>query len=234
MPKLPEKKVGLIACSGEEMAEGTISRLAALKVLEELRPNDTVTLCLPLFLAGEERERAFARFYPTIAIDGCEKRCAARATARFSAAPTDSLVISRFAKQQGLPVSSSAWRLSEADQVVVDALAEDLAGRVDRILGRKAPATREAPGAPEVQATTSACACGSGVPVTTLHVNGKTIRLLALEPIFEQIHAQADGGDVADALMQNVKLYNQIPAGEEPTYREVILAAYEDFCRSQD
>ncbi|MCJ7667157.1 MAG: hypothetical protein MUP04_02530, partial [Anaerolineae bacterium] len=26
-------------------------------VLEELRPEDTVTLCLPLFLAGDERER---------------------------------------------------------------------------------------------------------------------------------------------------------------------------------
>ena len=66
MPKLPEKKVGIIACSGEEMAEGTVTRLAALQVLEELRPNDTVTICLPLFLAGGEGDRAFARFYPTI------------------------------------------------------------------------------------------------------------------------------------------------------------------------
>ena len=55
-------------------------RLAALKVLEQLRPNDTVTICLPLFLAGGEGDRAFAKFYPTIAVDGCEKRCAARAT----------------------------------------------------------------------------------------------------------------------------------------------------------
>lgn len=236
MPKLPQKKVGLIACSGEEMAEGTITRLAALKVLEELRPEDTVTLCLPLFLAGEKRERAFARFYPTIAIDGCEKRCAARATARYSAEPTESLVVSDFAKQYNLPVSSSAWKLTEADQVIIDRLAEDLVDHVDRILKkRKKPAMEATTRKPKVEATTAACACGSGIPVTTLHVNGKTIQLLALEPIFEQVYAQAgaNGHDVTESLMETVKLYNPIPAGEEDTYREVILAAYDEFCRSQ-
>ena len=72
MVDLPKKKVGIVACSGEELAEGTVTRLAALKVLEQLRPSDTVTICLPLFLAGGEGDRAFARFYPTIAVDGCE------------------------------------------------------------------------------------------------------------------------------------------------------------------
>ena len=28
MPDLPKKKVGIVACSGEEMAEGTVTRLA--------------------------------------------------------------------------------------------------------------------------------------------------------------------------------------------------------------
>ena len=31
MPDLPERKVGIIACSGEELAVGTVSRLAALE-----------------------------------------------------------------------------------------------------------------------------------------------------------------------------------------------------------
>jgi hypothetical protein len=87
MPDLPQRKVGIVACSGEELPEGTITRLAALKVLEELRPAQTVTICLPLFLAGGEGDRAFAKFYPTIAVDGCEKRCAARATELYSNKP---------------------------------------------------------------------------------------------------------------------------------------------------
>ena len=84
MPSLPQRKVGIVACSGEELPEGTVTRLAALKVLEELRPAQTVTICLPLFLAGGEGDRAFAKFYPTIAVDGCDKRCAARATELYS------------------------------------------------------------------------------------------------------------------------------------------------------
>ncbi len=52
MSELLERKVGIVSCSGEELPEGTVARLAALKVLNELRPRDTVTICLPLFLAG--------------------------------------------------------------------------------------------------------------------------------------------------------------------------------------
>jgi uncharacterized metal-binding protein len=102
MPELPQKKVGIVACSGEEIAEGTVTRLAALKVLEELRPQDTVTICLPLFLAGGEGDRAFARFYPTIAVDGCELRCAARATEEHSGKPAASIVVSDLVAEHGL------------------------------------------------------------------------------------------------------------------------------------
>ena len=61
MPESIIRKIGLISCGGEDLPEGTISRIAARLVLEELRPQYTVTLCLPLFLAGGEAERAFAR-----------------------------------------------------------------------------------------------------------------------------------------------------------------------------
>ena len=65
MPNLPQRKVGIVACSGEELAEGTVTRLAALKVPEELRPAQIVTICLPLLLDGGEGNRAFAKLYPT-------------------------------------------------------------------------------------------------------------------------------------------------------------------------
>ena len=32
MVDLPKKKVGIVACSGEELPEGTVTRLAALEV----------------------------------------------------------------------------------------------------------------------------------------------------------------------------------------------------------
>jgi hypothetical protein len=53
-------KVGILSCSGEECLGGTISRLATRKVLEELKFIDTVTLCLPLYLAGFRQYRLTA------------------------------------------------------------------------------------------------------------------------------------------------------------------------------
>lgn len=67
-------KVGIVSCSGESIPEGTISRLATRRVLELLRPDKAVTICLPLFVAGNEGERNFAKTHPTIAIDGCPKQ----------------------------------------------------------------------------------------------------------------------------------------------------------------
>ena len=114
MPDLPKKKVGIVACSGEELPEGTVTRLAALKVLEQLRPADTVTICLPLFLAGGEGDRAFARFYPTVAIDGCELRCASRATEMYSGAPAASVVVTELCAQQDFGQPAGLRRLDSA------------------------------------------------------------------------------------------------------------------------
>ncbi len=81
---MSELKVGVLSCSGEECLGGTISRLATRKVLEELKLVKTVTLCLPLYLAGGEEERNFAKVFPTISVDGCDKLCAKRSTEKFS------------------------------------------------------------------------------------------------------------------------------------------------------
>ena len=137
MPSLPQRKVGIVACSGEELPEGTVTRLAALKVLEDLRPNETVTICLPLFLAGGEGDRAFAKFYPTIAVDGCEKRCAARATELYSNKPAASLLVDDIIAERGLPRPQGLRRLSSDAVPLVDALAEAIASEVDHLMAAR-------------------------------------------------------------------------------------------------
>jgi uncharacterized metal-binding protein len=137
MPDLPRKKIGLIACSGEELPEGTVTRRAVRKVLETLRPDDTVTLCLPLFLAGGEGEQAFARFYPTIAVDGCDKRCAARATEKYSAKPAASIVVTDVAKVNGCKSIGTARRLSEEGLRLADEVAGKIVEETDRLLKKK-------------------------------------------------------------------------------------------------
>ncbi len=138
MPDLPPLKAGIVACSGEELAEGTVARLAALKVLHELRPGKTVTICLPLFLAGGEGDRAFARFHPTITVDGCELRCAARGTEMYSGKPAASLVVNELAAEHCVGKIEGQRSLNEAGHNAVDVTAKRLAELVDRFTASRA------------------------------------------------------------------------------------------------
>jgi uncharacterized metal-binding protein len=127
-------KVGIISCSGEGLPEGTVSRLACRKVLDAGRPGKTVTICLPLFIAGGEEERRFTAKYPTVTIDGCEKLCAAKATERLSGKPARSLVIREILRAQGLHSPTRVRNFGEGEQAAVRAVAGEIAKAVDGIL----------------------------------------------------------------------------------------------------
>lgn len=238
MPNLPKRKVGIVACSGEELPAGTVTRLAALKVLEELRPNETVTICLPLFLAGGEGDRAFAKFYPTIAVDGCHKRCAARATEMYSNKPAVSIVVDDILARHNLPQPQGLRRLAAESQPVVDALADAIAAEVDRLMAVRWSRTEGAilEAEPTVTVSTSACACGSGIPVTTVEVDGRAVQIMALEPILELAYNQglrADGG-LPQEIMATVQIYNPIPSGEEELYARAVSIAWRAYCAQRE
>lgn len=130
-----QPKVGIVSCSGEELAEGTVTRLATLKVLHELRPGRTVTICLPLFLAGGSGDREFARTHPTITVDGCDLRCAARGTELYSGKPAASVVVDALVSEAGLPRPAGRRCLDEAGRQAVRLVAERIAGLVDELSG---------------------------------------------------------------------------------------------------
>ncbi len=249
MPSLPQRKVGIVACSGEELAEGTVTRLAALKVLEDLRPADTVTICLPLFLAGGEGDRAFAKFYPTIAVDGCEKRCAARATELYSNKPAVSILLDDLLAQRGLPRPQGLRRLTSESQPAVDALAEAIAAEVDRLMAsrwsRAEGKVLEPEASEPAKVSSAGCACGSGIPVTRVQVNGRVVEIMALDPILEMAygqglraicHAEAAAAEASPPaqLMDTVRLYNTIPAEDDAVYTEAVRIAWQSFCAAKE
>jgi len=236
MPELPRKKVGIVTCSGEELAEGTVTRLAALRVLEQLRPAETVTICLPLFLAGGEGDRAFAKFYPTIAIDGCDKRCAARGTEMYSGKPAASIVVTDLVAERGLAKPEGKRRLNEAGRQAVDEIAGVVAARVDELLHKHWSRTAgivEEIDIPVMQAPVQAtCSCGSGIPVQEMLVNGQKVIMIALPLIFEQFH---DSGKtispvVVRELLEAVKIYNLIPPSADEAYAVSLAREYAAFC----
>ena len=240
MVDLPKKKVGIVACSGEELPEGTVTRLAALKVLEKLRPADTVTICLPLFLAGGEGDRAFARFYPTIAVDGCELRCAARATEMYSGKPAASIVVRDLMEEHDVEPLVGARQLSPAGRQAVDFTADYMAEQVDELLGKRwnrragefvEPVLEGQPEPDQQEPVQATCSCGSGIPVQKLAIDGRVITLVGLPLIFERFREA--GKQPTDAVQQElfdtVKIYNPIPAGEEEAYAFAILREYNAY-----
>ena len=241
MVDLPKKKVGIVACSGEELAEGTVTRLAALKVLEHLRPADTVTICLPLFLAGGEGDRAFARFYPTIAVDGCEQRCAARATEMYSSKPAASVMVRELVAENNLDQPEGKRRLNVAGLQAVDVTAERIAALVDDLLekrwNRRAGTFAEpqdAPIPPQDSGETgkvATCSCGSGIPIQKINIEGQEIILVALPLIFEQFReaGKSPGDATMHEMMDTVKIYNLVPTEAEPIYTTAILREYTTF-----
>jgi uncharacterized metal-binding protein len=239
MVNLPERKVGIIACSGEELAEGTVTRLAALKVLHELQRGRTVTICLPLFLAGGEGDQTFARFHPTITVDGCDLRCAAHGTEMYSGKPTASLVVSDLVAEAGLPAPAGRRRLNDAGQRAVGH-GERLAELVDQLLEAKGNAgdtAAEPPPSPSDAAPAGTCSCGSGISVTSVPIEGRTVELLALPLIFRQFcesGGRADDPGSVNKLMDAVKIYNEVPPEAEPSYREAVLREYRIFCAPEE
>lgn len=229
MPDLPAKKVGLIACSGEEMPEGTMARLATLRVLQQLKPGETVTICLPLFLAGGEGDRAFARFYPTIAVDGCEKRCAFNGTQKYSNTPAAGFVIrDLLGEVKGHPLGS-ARRLNDAGQNIVEKAADQIASKVDEILdqswNRSAGNFKKEEDRVIREVT---CSCGSGIPASTVTIKGEQREIVALPVILRNFREQNKQPSQATLteILEMVNVYNEIKPEEKSEYLHLIEKEY--------
>ena len=130
---MSEPKIGVVSCSGECCVEGTISRIATRLILEKLRPDNTVTICLPLFSIGEKGERMFAKYFPTIAVDGCEKRCAKHTIEKYSGKTACSLVVSDLLKKWGVKNPSPRRELNEEGIKAASKVAEEIATAMDGI-----------------------------------------------------------------------------------------------------
>ncbi|MBK5241081.1 putative zinc-binding protein [Clostridium sp.] len=135
---MANSKIGVLSCSGEECLGGTISRLATRKMLEELRVGTTVTLCLPLYVAGGEQERFFAKAFPVIAVDGCSKCCAKRATEKYSGPVSATVIVSDILGEDvALDKTVSTRNLTEEHYKMVDKVAAEICKHFDELLINK-------------------------------------------------------------------------------------------------
>jgi len=225
-------KIGIISCSGEEIPEGTISRLATRRVLEGLRPQQTVTLCLPLFLAGEVGERRFAQEHPTITVDGCDKLCAKRGTERYSGRVASSLVVPDILGSRAAKCHRSTRQLDKSDAQAIWLVAERIAAEVDALAAAAAPAAvLESP-----QATSCGCSCGSPPPEGSLPISGRTVTVNGLPLIFDHLYKAGlrPGDGCPERILGTVRIYHAIEPEEDSAYREALAASYVAYCQRRE
>jgi hypothetical protein len=184
-------------------------------------------------LAGGEGDRAFARFFPTITIDGCDKRCAARATELFSAPPAVSFLVSDF-----LPASTdpgSAHNLSPSAVNAAGVLADAVDEKVIALLSSSARSPAGSEKFPPSTAS-STCACGSGLPVMNLIIGNETLTLQAIPAIFAMFYDEGKrpaAPGIGEELLAAVKIYNTVPEANSVTLREALLKEFLAYCRQR-
>lgn len=113
-------KVIVIPCSGIGKSLGTVGRVATYKVTEQLRPNDTRTVCLALLTMGDSEARRLVKKNPCISIDGCPAQCskknieASKGDLAYSLMVTDILRENRGLKPEGvIQLNAQGEKLAE-------------------------------------------------------------------------------------------------------------------------
>ncbi len=136
------KFVGVLSCSGEEEPEGTIARNAVRLVMEKYRPGITVSLCLPLYLAGDSGEREFAKLAPVIAVDGCEKACAKLSTEKYSGKVSGAIDIRALLREWGVDDHLSRSRPGELEWELTERVAQEIVKKIDSLIQEGELATK--------------------------------------------------------------------------------------------
>ena len=130
---MSDKKVDIVACTGMGKALGTVARQVAYKVVEELRPEKTVLICIPSMAANVGEYRNQVKNYPSIILDGCVERCATKVISENNGMIKGRVFLPQLVKKYGLKPGPRTDLGPEGEQLVTK-IAEEVAQQVDRLL----------------------------------------------------------------------------------------------------
>jgi len=132
MSKGQQNKVIIVPCSGIGKTYGTVSREAAYEVTENVRPHQTKLVALSMLVLGEENAQADVAQFPAVTIDGCKLACATKMVKEAGGQVLqDFAVLDVYRKNRQYKPQGIA-ELNEGGYLLANALAEEIAGVVDR------------------------------------------------------------------------------------------------------
>jgi len=128
-----EEKVAIVACAGMDKPLGSVARACAFKVVEELKPEDSVLVCVPPLVIGATPHSEWIKKYPVITIDGCPERCATKIVAKNGGRIRGRVFIPQSVQKYGLKPKASAEIGPEGEKLAAK-IADETALLIDKIL----------------------------------------------------------------------------------------------------
>jgi len=130
-------RVLIVPCSGIGKAFGSVGREATYVVVEELRPEETETVCLARLTLDDEESHGLVRGRQTIAIDGCPKACAQISIEQAGGTPSATFrVFDVFRAHKELRVAQVS-DIGDNGRELARILAEEIATKVDELRNEK-------------------------------------------------------------------------------------------------
>jgi uncharacterized metal-binding protein len=130
-------RVVIVPCSGIGKTYGSVSRLAAYDVTEDLRPGQTQLVPLALLVLGDEASRSVVAACPAVTIDGCKLGCAAKMVQQSGGTIAQEFaVLDVYRRYKDLKPQGIA-ELNEGGLKLARALAEEVAVVVDSLVTGK-------------------------------------------------------------------------------------------------
>jgi uncharacterized metal-binding protein len=125
-------KVAIVACTGMGKALGTVARQVAYKIVEELRPENTVLVCIPSLTAGLEEAKSLLKDYPAITLDGCVERCATKIIFKNGGQVRAKVFLPQMVAKYRLKPKLRT-DIGDEGEKLVEKIAEDVAVMVDQL-----------------------------------------------------------------------------------------------------
>lgn len=128
-----QERVMILPCSGIGKAYGSVGREAIYRVLEDLRPRETQTVCLALLTLGDEDAQVRVQNARVITIDGCPFQCA-RVNVEYAGGANAAVfrVFDVYRAHKELKVRSVS-ELGENGEKMAELLADEIATKVDEL-----------------------------------------------------------------------------------------------------
>jgi len=130
-----KERIVIVPCSGIGKTYGSVSREAAYLVVEDLRPADSQLVALSMLVMGDEAARAAVAGHQAIAIDGCKLACANKMIQESGGTVAQEFAVLDVYRRYRQFKPRGIAELNEGGQQLAQALAEEVAARVDQLLG---------------------------------------------------------------------------------------------------